>query len=239
MNDLIERILVETDHHNNPYFAALRAGEFEKADFVETQIQFYHAVVYFFRPMAALAAKTPGPLQQVEILRNVWEENGEGDPARAHGATFLEFLARLDGVTAADVERRALWPEVRIFNAALAGACAIDDYLVGCATMGMIERMFCEISSWIGHAVVRNGWIAPERLVHYDLHEELDVRHAQDFFDVLRPAWAREADRYTIEQGLRMGAAVFDGLYRGLFERRKRRAMRPAVAGEGPPAGRP
>lgn len=225
MNDLIQRILDESDYAANPYFAALRDGSFEKDDFVETQIQFLFAVVFFSRPMAAVAAKIPEPKRRLEVLRNVWEEHGEGNTSLMHGETFQTLLERLAGVTAAEVSRRALWPEVRAFNTTLVGACVMDEFIVGVGCMGMIERMFCDISGWIGRAIVERGWLSEEKLIHYDLHEELDVRHSQDFFDVLRPSWDNSTeDRYYIEQGLRLGAYSFDQLYRGLYRSRQRRA---------------
>ncbi len=227
LDDLIGRVLGETDHGSNAYFAALRDGSFEREDFVETQIQFYYAVVFFSRPMAAVAAKIPSPRMRVEVLRNVWEEHGEGERGDQHGSTFLELLRRLDGVTEDDVERRVLWPEVRMFNTTLTGACVMDEYLVGVAVLGVIERMFADISAWIGAAVVERGWLDSEQLIHYRLHQELDVKHAADFFDVLRPPWkAAPENRYYVEQGLRLGAHAFDTFYAGLFRARKRRWMR-------------
>ena len=59
MNTLIKQILKETNPQMNPYFVSLRNGTFDKDDFVETQIQFYFAVVFFNRPMAAIAAIQP------------------------------------------------------------------------------------------------------------------------------------------------------------------------------------
>ena len=47
------------------------------------------------------------------------------------------------------VIKRSLWPEVRIFNTCLSGTCVLDDYMVGVAMMGIIELMFCEISTII------------------------------------------------------------------------------------------
>ncbi|MFO0984398.1 MAG: iron-containing redox enzyme family protein [Planctomycetota bacterium] len=227
MQQLVTDILEQCGYRSNPYFAALRSGEMCHDDFVETQIQFYFAVVFFNRPMAALAAKIPTPELRVEVLRNVWEEHGEGDASRVHGRTFLEFLDRLAHVTEADVERRALWPEVRVFNTTLVGACVLDDYLIGAGLLGMIERMFCDISSWIGRAVVARGWLRAEQMIHYNLHQQLDVRHSQDFFDILARSWDHgPLNRYMIEQGLRLGATVFDGLYHGLYRNRARRAMR-------------
>ncbi|MEM1449249.1 MAG: iron-containing redox enzyme family protein [Planctomycetota bacterium] len=228
----VQRVLDEAGHADNPYFVALRDGSFAFDDFVETQVQFYFVVQFFSRPMATVAAKIPSAELRLEVLRNVWEEHGEGDLSRAHGATFREFLLRLAGLRPDELEARALWPEARLFDTALAGASALDEWIVGVAMLGMIERMFVDISSWIGRGVVERSWLAEERMVHYDLHETLDVKHSQDFFDVLRSTWDEEpAARYYVEQGLRLGATAFDTLYRGLYRARGRRALAPERAG--------
>ena len=227
MNESIDSILKETNVRTNPYFESLRDGTFEFDDFVETQIQFYFAVVFFNRPMAALAAKIPTSELRLEVIRNVWEEHGEGNTSLMHEKTFLAFLDRLAGIKPEDIDKRAMWPEVRAFNTVLVGACVMDEYLVSAGVMGIIERMFADIASWLGEAVVRHGWIPAEKLIHYNLHEGLDIKHADDFFDVLRPAWEADVEnRYYIEQGLRLGACVFNALYEGLYKARKRRIYR-------------
>ena len=211
---------------DNPYFVALDDGSFSKDDFLETQIQFYFAVIFFSRPMAAVAAKIPDAALRLEVVRNVWEEHGEGNASIAHGATFSELLSRLGGIGQADIARRALWPEVRAFNTALVGAAVLDEHIVSVGMMGMIERMFVDISARLGRGIVARGWLEESRMIHYALHEELDVKHAEDFFAILRPTWsARPADRYYVEQGIRLGAYVFDRLYRDLHRARARRAF--------------
>jgi len=228
MDALIQEILEATDHPSNPYLVALADGSLNLEDFTETQIQFYYAVVFFNRPMAACAAKIPSTKLRREILRNVWEEHGEGEDEEAHGETFLAFLAGLAGLTQKEVLSRTLWPEVRMFNTTLTGACIVDEYLIGVGVLGMIERMFADIAARIGNSVVQRGWFSPDELIHYKVHAEIDIRHAQDFFDVLRPSWEKnDADRYYIEQGLRLGAHCFDQLYRGLWHARTRRWTRP------------
>ena len=169
LSTLINSILKETNYSNNLYFSKLNDGEFEKPDFVETQIQFYYAVVFFSRPMAALAAKIPTPEQRVGVLKNVWEEHGEGTLAHAHGSTFLKFLSRLDNISHGQVLQRGLWPEVRIFNTTLIGACVLDDFLVSASLLGMVERMFSEISSWIGQGVIKRGWVKQNEAPHRNL----------------------------------------------------------------------
>ena len=177
--------------------------------------------------MAALAAKIPTSELRLEVIRNVWEEHGEGNTSLMHEQTFLTFLDRLAGIKPEDIAKRAMWPEVRAFNTVLVGACVMDEYLIGAGVMGIIERMFSDIAGWLGEQVVSQGWVSAEKLIHYNLHEDLDIKHADDFFDVLRPAWEADVEnRYYIEQGLRLGACVFNSLYEGLYKARKRRVSR-------------
>ena len=61
------------------------------------------------------------------------------------------------------------------------------------------------------------GGLSAERLVHYKLHAEIDERHAEEFFAVIERAWDDERRRYYIEQGLELGAYIFDRLYRDLY----------------------
>jgi pyrroloquinoline-quinone synthase len=88
----------------------------------------------------------------------------------------------------------------------------------------MIERMFAAISGRLGRGIVERGWLSADQMIHYDVHEELDIKHADDFFDVLRPVWdLDDDDRYYIEQGLRLGACSFNALYEQMWKARKRR----------------
>jgi pyrroloquinoline-quinone synthase len=177
--------------------------------------------------MSILAAKIPSAKQRIEIIRNVWEEHGEGKLSDGHGNTFLYFLEKLDGLSLDEVDARVLWPELQIFNTSLAGVTTFDNYLVGIAMLGIVERMFAEISAWIGMGVIKNSWIQKEDMVHYRLHVELDMRHSQDFFDILtEPYSENDENRYQIEQGLRLGATLFNDLYIGLWKSRKRRWLK-------------
>lgn len=228
MNDTITTILAAHLPADNPYLRSLRDGSLDRRDFVETQMQFYYAVVFFSRPMAVLAAKIPSAKVRTEILRNVWEEHGEGTAENRHGATFLELLRRLEGKKIEEVETRGLWPEIRAFNTTLIGCCALDDWEIGAGCLGMIERMFVDISAWIGLCISERGWLPEDQVVHYSVHKELDIKHSDDFFAVLQPEWNRDAAaRYRIDQGLQLGAYIFDRLYRDLFEARKRRVTSP------------
>lgn len=202
---------------DNPYLAALRDGSMSLEAFRSTQEQFYSAVVFFPRPMAALLGRIPEPAARLDILRNLVEEHGDYHPARFHQNTFREFLERI-GARAAEVDQLAVWPCVRAFNSVLLTACLHDELEVGIGCMGTIEYAFAAISAAMCRGILARGWLPEERLVHYSLHAELDTHHALEFFQVVEARWDDPARAYYIERGLELGAFVFQRLYRDLHE---------------------
>ena len=203
----------------NPYFTALADGSMSLDDFRRTQEQFFFAVTFFPRPMAALVARIPDPRARLDILHNLVEEHGEFQPDQFHHTTFQRFLASI-GSRLDEVDASPLSPSVRAFNGVLSAACLLDELEVGVACMGIIEFAFAGLSAAIGKAVVERGWVASEELIHYKLHAAIDERHAEEFFAVIEPRWSDERGRYHIEQGLALGAYAFDRLYRDLYARR-------------------
>lgn len=202
----------------NPYLAALKDGGMSRECFQLTQEQFFFAVTFFPRPMAALVGRIEDPHLRLDILHNLVEEHGEFDVRAFHHNTFRHFLRSL-GSEAHKLDAAAVWPELRAFNSVLTAACVLDELEVGIGCMGIIEHAFAGISAAIGRAVVERGWVSAEELVHYKLHAEIDERHADEFFAVVEPRWSDRARRYYIEQGLELGAYIFDRLYRDLYEK--------------------
>src|SRR5262249_392201 len=97
------------------YFRSLRDGSMGKAGFQRSQAQFFFAVQFFARPMAALAARLPGSRARMPLVRNLAEEHGEFCPPNAHDHTFLQFLQTI-GVTAEVLPATREGTEVRAFN---------------------------------------------------------------------------------------------------------------------------
>jgi pyrroloquinoline-quinone synthase len=208
-------LFARTAFLDNPYLASLRDGGLSLDAFRRSQEQFFYAVSFFPRPMAALVGRIADPRLRLDILHNLVEEHGDFDERMFHHTTFQEFLRRL-GVNTDRLDSLHLWPEVRAFNSALTAACVLDELEVGVACMGMIEFAFADISADIGKGVVARGWLTSETLTHYKLHAEIDQRHADEFFAVIEPGWNDPQKRYFIEQGLELGAYIFDRLYRDL-----------------------
>ncbi len=210
--DVLQRIGIL----KNPYLQALQDGSMTQDCFRRTQEQFFFAVTFFPRPMAALVGRISNPKARLDILHNLVEEHGEFQEQFFHHNTFQQFLRSL-GSQPEKLEGTPLWPALRAFNSVLTASCVLDELEVGVSCMGVIEFAFAGISAVIGRAVVERGWVPSEQLVHYKLHAEIDERHADEFFAVVEPRWDDGKGRYFIEQGLELGAYVFDRLYRDLY----------------------
>jgi len=211
-----DAILKQINLSHNPYLEGLTDGTMTRECFRRTQEQFFFAVTFFPRPMAALVGRIPDPRQRLDILQNLVEEHGEFQEQFFHHTTFQDFLRTL-GSLPEKLDSLPVWPELRAFNSVLTASCVLDELEVGVACMGIIEYAFAGISAAIGTAVVQRGWVATDRLVHYKLHAEIDECHAEEFFAVIEPLWDDDRRRYYIEQGLELGAYIFDRLYRDMY----------------------
>ena len=200
----------------NPYFHALTSGSMTIERFRATQEQFFFAVTFFPRPMAALVARIPDPRLRLDILHNLVEEHGEFQEDSFHHSTFQRFLKSI-GSNPAALASTPVSPPLRAFNSVLTASCLLDELEVGVGCMGIIEYAFAGISAVIGKVVVGRGWVPANDLVHYKLHAAIDERHAEEFFAVIEPLWADKARRYFIEEGLELGAYIFDRLYRDML----------------------
>jgi pyrroloquinoline-quinone synthase len=201
----------------NPYLKALADGSMDLDCFRQTQEQFFFAVTFFPRPMAALVGRISDPRLRLDILHNLVEEHGEFQEQLFHHTTFQQFLRSI-GSRPEQLPGMPLWPALRAFNSVLTASCVLDELEVGVGCMGIIEYAFAGISAAVGSAVVRHGWVTADNLVHYKLHAEIDERHAEEFFAVIEPDWDDARKRYHIEQGLELGAYIFDRLYRDMYE---------------------
>ena len=77
MNDRIAELKQCLDLSAHPYFRELEHKTFDREDFIETQVQFMFAVVFFSRPIAVLASRMPRPEMRMSILHDVFEEHAE------------------------------------------------------------------------------------------------------------------------------------------------------------------
>src|SRR5215510_10450078 len=110
----------------NPYLEALRDGSMTLESFRRSQEQFFFAVSFFPRPMAALVGRIPSPKARLDILHNLVEEHGEFQEQAFHHTTFQHFLRSI-GSEPEKLESAALCAGLRAFNSVLTCACVLDE----------------------------------------------------------------------------------------------------------------
>src|SRR5438067_10946157 len=105
-------VLRESGLPTNPYFVSLADGSMSLDCFLRTQEQFFFAVTFFPRPMAALVGRIPDPKQRLDILHNLVEEHGEFQEQFFHHTTFQQFLRSI-GSQPEKLSEMAVWPALR------------------------------------------------------------------------------------------------------------------------------
>ncbi len=195
------------------YFSSLLNGKMTKEHFVHTQKAFYHAVSYFSRPMCLLASRINSTSARMDLIENIYEEHGEMDPESFHENTFKKWLQRLQAGSEIDLPLASCTDS---FNSALMGVCQTDPVEKGICCLGIIEYMFSHISKTIAESVVQLNWISNQNLIHYNLHADLDVKHAQDLFEIVNKLPNSNID-FCLE-GIRLGAFIFARLFDDLFK---------------------
>src|SRR5258707_9274743 len=106
------RVLEESGIWRNPYLQTLQDGSMTLESFRRSQEQFFFAVTFFPRPMAALVGRIPNPKARLDILHNLVEEHGEFNEELFHHATFQRFLRSI-GSEPEKIEGVGLCPAVR------------------------------------------------------------------------------------------------------------------------------
>lgn len=212
---LANQVLEETPVIKGNFFQALQEMPLETFQF--TQEQFFYAVDYFSRPMAALIARLPQHADRIDILHNMVEEHGDFDQKKYHSNTFKKFLITI-GVDQDRMDQSQPGSIVNAFNFSLMGVSANEDPVIAIACNGIIEYAFADISALLGKTVVEKGWVAEVDLIHYNLHADIDKRHAEEFFKIIEPLANDPKNRQKILVGLRLGAYIFDQLYEGLYQ---------------------
>lgn len=216
---MADKILQETPIIKGSFFKDL--STMDKSLFKSVQSQFYFAVNYFSRPMAALVARLPLHKDRIDIIHNIVEEHGDFCISKYHANTFKKFLSTID-VQEKYIDSLQPSPVTNMFNFTLMGVCANQDPITAIACDGIIEYAFADISALIAEKVVERDWVKKEDLVHYNLHADIDKQHAEEFFKIIEPYMQDEQLKEKIISGLKLGAYIFDQLYEGLYSESKK-----------------
>ena len=83
--------------------------------------------------------------------------------------------------------------------------------------MRIIEDRYAEMSKLISEKILKNKWLTEKTLVHYKVHEKLDLEHAESFYQIISPKWLNKNIQKDIKEGLRFGNDLILNLYTNLL----------------------
>ncbi len=215
---LADQFLKKTPIIEGSFFKDLTT--MDKEVFKKAQSQFFFAVDYFSRPMAALVARLPLHSDRIDIIENIVEEHGNFCKEKYHANSFQAFLQTL-GTTKEEVDILSPSAVVNMFNYTLMGICVQEDPLIAIACNGIIEYAFSDISALLAGKIIERRWVTKDKLVHYNVHADLDKKHAEEFFKIIEPSMNDKEKKDKIIIGLKLGIYIFNRLYEDLYTESK------------------
>ena len=160
--------------------------------FRRTQEQFFFAVTFFPRPMAALVGRIPDR-DSASTSCTTWSRNTASFRSSGSTTTRSSNSCAPSAASRTNSTSLSLWPAVRAFNSVLTAACVLDELEVGVACMGDDRTRLLRHLRRHRPAVVQRGWVASENLVHYKLHAEIDERPRRGILRCCRAGLERRA----------------------------------------------
>ncbi|HTP94624.1 MAG TPA: iron-containing redox enzyme family protein [Burkholderiales bacterium] len=222
----LRRIGREHPLWNHELIKRCRSGRLTLTEVRTLGAQMYKFSREFSRYLAKALAVCPHEDARVVIAENLWEELGEGDPARCHPALFRRFT-RAIGIDDERLELIPAEPETqRLVDTYLGFA---DKYGV-LGALGAIcyasEGIVATLYSQIERGLVRSISFKKDDLIFFDLHIHVDNGHANQLESVIAPLMTTpesfEVVTRAIREGLDARYAFFDGVLRAAAARKAR-----------------
>lgn len=203
--------------NENPYFIKLNKVP-SKEKFIKSQEGFIIAIDYWSRLLGLILYNVPTDKERLIIVKNLFDEHGNGDINKSHVNTFKLFMESLgyNGYQLSDNNILENNYDSGIYNNKfienIKNVVLSENWIFAISALGMIEYTYINVSNNI-HNYAKN-FLNPDEINHYNLHEILDLSHATDFFELVIPYY----DDYNqdILNGIQKGYDIMYELYNSL-----------------------
>jgi pyrroloquinoline quinone (PQQ) biosynthesis protein C len=213
---LAERAFREHPIERHPLFVALEEDRLPEAVARRVACQIFHVVDHFPRLIAALLAALDDYRLRLPLVDNLYAEHGRMDPRRVHVETYRAFLEAL-GVDDDAVRHSRPSIGVVAYNRALLDLCMHQPAPEALAALGAVEETVARTSPIVGRWAARRGLHrAAGASAHFSEHEELDLRHAQEIYEIAGRLTNAQT-RPLVLQGLELGRYYHCRLYTDLL----------------------
>ncbi len=227
INSLIEKIGYLQSLYRNKYYITLMNGKMPVEKFYMSQQHFGIAVAYWSQSvLPQLLLSAPAFEQRVVILNNLNDElgiskDGKHDKSKSHVVTFENFMEFIDefkptnNLLQYNSTYTKLKDQAHIFNEKLSDSIVNNSWQFNFAMMGMIEYAYHDISEMISEYVKQKFVSCKSNIPHYATHEDIDEKHADDFFDQLDPHF--NECYQDILLGMTYGLNLLDSYFESIY----------------------
>ena len=216
MQEYIRYIKDENSITKCQFFKDLLENNISLKSFKNVQYNFYPAITYFTKPLFIICSKMNNYNLRWKILENIIDEHGGGVDKKNHGNTYKTFLINL-GLNCNNIDSEKINKHTLQFNEILLQECMENHWVKGVAMISIMEDIYIDISKIIYEFLVKNKYLDEKKIVHYKLHEEIDVKHSVDMYKILSSYWNKSEFNQCIKEGLYKGNNILLNLFSSLY----------------------
>jgi len=217
MNLLLDYADVVNNIDNNNFFIKLsKIPDIDK--FLVTQECFISAIDNWSKLLGLLIFYLPTDKERLTIIKNLYDEHGDGDLNKSHTNTFKLLLKSLnyDKNILLYNDNLSSFNYVNKFNNDLKDIIMTKNWVYSVAVLGMIEYTYITVSKNIHNYLL--NFLPADQINHYSLHETLDVTHATELFELIVSYIKNDELCPDIKQGILSGYNIMNELYSSLYE---------------------
>jgi pyrroloquinoline-quinone synthase len=218
----MDKILEHANNINkineNKYFIGL-TNDVPLTNFLDSQRSFGKAVDNWSKILGLMLNKVPSENERIVIVENLYDEHGSGNINNCHVNTFKQFIQSLDNINIklnSNLNLDLNLNYIIDFNNELLCLIQNNNWIYGVCLLGMIEYTYITISKNIHNYISK--FINPTKIIHYSLHEIMDIKHSTDLFSMVLPYLQKDPELMNdIKNGIQDGYQIFDKLYNNLY----------------------
>ena len=216
MKEFIKDIKRKNPLEQCPFFKDILDNNISLNEFKRVQYNFYPAITFFSKPMFMICSKMNDYNLRWKILENIIDEHGAGIEKENHGSTFKTYLVNL-GLNCDKINLEEINHHTLNFNTVLMQECTKGHWVKGVAMIAIMEDVYVDISKIIYDFLINNNHLDKNKIVHYKLHEEIDIKHSEDMYDILSDYWNKDTFNQNIKDGLYKGNNILLKLFSNLY----------------------
>lgn len=197
--------------NNNEYFKRLNNLSLE--NFISSQTDFIYAVDNWSKILGIMVSKVPSHKERAILIKNLYDEHGNGNLEQSHVETFKKLLHNLNkNISGPLIIHVQNIEYINIFNNQLLDATNYKNWIFCIGMLAMVEYTYITVSNIIHNYISK--FIVSDDIHHYSLHEIIDETHSIELFQLVESSYTNYKD--DIFEGMNYGYQIMYELYKNL-----------------------